>query len=64
MYFDCTMGARVLCSMTVCKVIALFFCTGVIKYTGAIEKAETCRKFQIPGSKLLSSIQWTGFEMG
>ena len=41
-----------------------FCCTGVIKYTGAVTKAETCRRFQIPGSKLLSSIQWTQLEMG
>ena len=50
--------------MTVCSSYRSFCCTGVIKYTGAVEKAETYRTFPIPGSKLLSSIQWTGFEMG
>ena len=43
--FDCTLGARVLYNMTVCSSYCSFCCTGVIKYTGAIEKAETCRKF-------------------
>ena len=43
--FDCTMGARVLYNMTACNSYCSFCCTGVIKYTGAIKKAETCRKF-------------------
>ena len=62
--FDCTLGAGVLYNMTVCSSYCSFCCTGFIKYTGAIEKAEICRKFQISGSELLSSIQWTGFKMG